>query len=182
MGFSLWGLKKALLLTTAWMLLIGGACAWFYGTFAFEPLSSAGRLFLYSLQYSLTTGLLFLVAAALLLKGHASSHKILSLLLFLSVFAFPLAGDGIVLCMNGGLDVSPAVIHTAPVLRKWCTHGRSSTYYHVAVASWRTGISVEELKVSSDEYQRIVPHRTQLKITTHADRLGFEWLETCSVP
>ncbi len=79
--------------------------------------------------------------------------------------------------MNRALDTAPGIEHASTITRAWSTRSKSSTYYHLAVASWRPGEQTVELNVSSTFYNGASVGRGIL-VTTHAGKLGWEWVDT----
>jgi hypothetical protein len=79
--------------------------------------------------------------------------------------------------VNRGLDASPAVDHPTRITRTWSTRRKNVTSYHMEVASWREGEQAVAIDIAPSFANQA---RTGLGIvvTTHAGKLGWEWIES----
>jgi hypothetical protein len=117
------------------------------------------------------------LVAARVLRGRSTSLAQIAIFAFVTLFLVPASTYGAVCWVNAALDTSPAVEHPVTVTRAWATRSKSSVYHHVEVASWRQGEATEELSVSPLLASEATKGR-RIVVTTHAGRLGWEWVET----
>lgn len=167
--------KKVASFATPFALLALGVAFMIMGLRWYPPLDQ-GTLFLDSLRFSLPLLVLFLWFAARMVKGRASSHKDLISIFFISLFAFPLAGFGSELFLNGWLDPATATAHTVRVFGKYTTRSKNGTNYHMVLDSWRAAGKTEELNIASSLHKLIVPGRTLITVVTKPGRFSFEWI------
>jgi hypothetical protein len=123
-----------------------------------------------------------LVVAALVvtLRGRSDSLRRIALLSFAALFAVPAGVYAGLVGANRGLDASPAVDHPTTVTQVWTSRGKNTTYFHVAVASWRPEERTVSLDVSQGFYSK-VKAGSRMVVTTHEGRLGWEWVDTFRV-
>jgi uncharacterized membrane protein YiaA len=79
-----------------------------------------------------------------------------------------------VLIANGALDQAPPRKIQSIVIRKYVTHGRRSTTYHVDVRSWRPGRTDEDLQVGSRTFSATAEGHG-VSIELHAGFVGVQW-------
>ncbi len=137
------------------------------------------------LQLFLRAGVVFFVAApvfayisAWLLSGTSTSHNAWGSLMVGALFLFPIGSVGIIGLLNGALDESDAVVHNANITEKYTSRSKNKTNYHVRCESWANPGDTESFRVSSSEYQGIVPHQSHMAVTTHEGWLGLEWMKS----
>ena len=109
------------------------------------------------------------------LAGFSNSFRRFLIVVGLLLVGLPLSGMGLVLGLNGMLDASPAVIHSATVLRRYTTRNKNSTSYHMELQSWRGGEPYIHLHVPFWLYQSR-PEGTQVQLSTQAGYFGWEWV------
>jgi len=172
---SSWKTKRFIAFAIPILLEVVAVAALIIGLVNYRPLDE-GRLILNTLTYSLPLLIIFLYAAVQLLKGRSSSHRELTVVLFLALFGFLLAGAGLGIFLNGYLDRSPAVEHETLIVGKYISKSDKSTSYHARVESWRKQGETESLRISHYEYDRVVPYKTEAAITTKAGKFNYEWL------
>ncbi|MBP7867136.1 MAG: hypothetical protein KA419_14460 [Acidobacteria bacterium] len=113
------------------------------------------------------------------LRGHAWSHLAFLPMALVSLLAFPLAGMGGSVFLNGYLDPSPPVKRHATVLNKSIRTNKSSRTYYVTFSDWRPGRS--ELTFSVSKYfHDSVKAGDPLDVITHPGYLGQEWVASIS--
>lgn len=78
------------------------------------------------------------------------------------------------LAANGALDHAPPQRVQSVVLRKYISHGRRSTTYHLDVRSWRSGRSEENLQVGSRTYSTLSEGQP-VSIEVHPGFVGVRW-------
>lgn len=88
---------------------------------------------------------------------------------------------GLVELMNGKFDSSPAVVHQAKVLEKHEERHKRTVSHMVSLASWRPGHNTEKMRVSENEYAKVVPGTTMMEVKTHAGFFGIEWIESQNI-
>ncbi len=106
------------------------------------------------------------LGAARVVRGRTTSLAKVVAFAATSLFVFPPGGYWAVCWANRALDTSPAVDHATTVTR---SHG-----YHFEVASWRPGHAPVELTQSLAVPVTI---GRRLVVTTHAGKLGWEWVD-----
>jgi hypothetical protein len=121
--------------------------------------------------------LLFAYLSARLLRGTSTSHYAWAALMLGAVLLFPAGSMGTVGLLNGALDDSPQVTHTAVIVEKYTTRSKNTTKYHVKCVSWRKpGGGTESFQINSADYNAVVENRSKMVVTTRAGALGVEWL------
>ncbi len=78
--------------------------------------------------------------------------------------------------INGYLDMSQAKQFDVPVVDKYITRDRSSTYYHVVVAPWRSQTPGVRFAVNRNAYNSVHPGKTRCAVTVKKGFLDFEWV------
>lgn len=170
-----WRTLRAVAFAVPIVLLLTGFVCTVWGLTSFEPLDS-GTLLLDSLKISLPVLVLSLWLALRLVRGRSGSHRELLVILCLSLVAFPLAGFGGEMVLNGWFDTSPPAAYQAMVVNKYMTRNKNSTSYYVRLSSWRKQSGTEKLGVSQSFYNRVTPNKTMVTAVTRKGFLGFEWL------
>jgi hypothetical protein len=170
-----WKMKRAIAFIVPILLEITGVALLVIGLSKYNPLDEF-KLILGTLKFSVPLLIIFLWLAVQLLKGRSSSHRELIIVIFLSLFAFVLAGAGSGIFLNGYLDQSQPVNHETLVVGKHISRSKNSTSYYVRVESWRKDGDKESLRVSRNEYDRVVPQKTELTVTTKPGKFKYEWL------
>jgi hypothetical protein len=120
---------------------------------------------------------IFAYLSAWLLSGTSTSHYAWGALMLGAVFLVPMGSIGTVGLLNGALDKSKMQVHTQLIVDKYTTRSKNTTHYHVKCASWREGGGTESFKVSSTDYNAVVPHRSHMVVATCPGALGIEWLD-----
>lgn len=173
-----WKRKLFSLYTLSGLVLLLGLTALIWGLSAYTPLDP-GKIFLYALQYSLGGFILFLLTACYTLRGNSGAHNHLLGLFLLGFMGFTLLGFGGTAFLNGHLDHSGPVPHSALVLDKYITKNKNGRDYHLVLESWREGRETEKKEVGEKLYEQITPHESRMEVVTRAGRLGFEWMVSC---
>ncbi|MCP4219202.1 MAG: hypothetical protein GY765_31495 [bacterium] len=172
---SNWKMKRLVAFVLPGLLLVSGLVTMILGLISFKPLDG-GRMFASSLLYGLPLFVVFVWFAIGLLKGRSSSHKELVAVFFIALFAFPLAGFGYKVFLNGKLDNEPATVHEARVVNKYYSRNKSSYTYYGVVESWRENVATEKIKISKHLFNKLDPGESVLTITTKPGKFNFEWL------
>jgi hypothetical protein len=175
-----WKIKRIVAFSIPILLCIVGVPTFFLGFFEYTPLDK-WELFLKTLKFSVPSFLFFLIMALKLIKGRSSSHRELIVVLVLALVAFPGAGMGLGTFLNGWLDQSGATSYVVPVLEKYTTSTKNGKNYHLVLKSWRSSRYSESLRVSSSEYMRVKPNRTEMKVVTKPGYYWFEWIVDAEV-
>lgn len=157
------------------LLAVTGVAALVLGLTKFLPLDSF-KLALQTLRYSLPILAVFTWISVSLLRGRSSSHRELLAVFFIALLAFPLAGAGLGIFLNGQLDRSQPVEHDMAFLEKHISQSGKSLSYRLVIESWRPGRTSEELSISYGAYNAIVSNDTRVKVVTRAGKFQYEWL------
>lgn len=162
----------------AWALLFGFLAISAYGFVMNDTYLLANidagiiRLFKYSL---LLFAALFLVFSALC-RDAGFYEDFLGFFYFSPVILF--LGMFFLLFVNASLDASevrPRVFTVGNKHIKWAYSSNRSAYV-VNLWSWDSDGRRLNLRVSGDEYWKIFPEQTKMKILTKSGRLGMEWI------
>jgi len=160
---------------TLWVLLaLFGAM--FFSLMGYPPVHESDLL-LRAAPVFLLGFPLFLLLAAILLRGTSRSHYSWLWLFCGGLLLFPAGSIGVISGLNAWLDRSDPVVHDARIIRKYTTRNKNSTSYHVECESWRDPANTESFKISSGEYTAVQEGRSHLHVTTHAGGLGIEWIQ-----
>ena len=95
-------------------------------------------------------------AVAILVTARVGTHLRTYIFLVLWVAAY---SAGAVIEANGLLDAAPPHVYSAQVLGKSITHGRRSTYYHLALSGWGGRRNGNSVAVSRSFYNSVEPRR-----------------------
>ena len=174
-GESGWKFRRILAFAIPALIGLIGINALVFGIIKFRPLDG-WQIAVASLQFSIPLLVISLWIAVMLIKGRSSSHRELIIILVISVFGFPLTGAGLGIFLNGWLDESDASSHTVVVVSKYVSESDKSTSYYAVLESWREERRTEKLRISSYEYRKVVPHTSEITVTTKPGRFGFEWV------
>ena len=175
-----WRAKRAAAFAAPIILIIVGFASMAMGLRWFPALDE-GALFLDSLSYSLPLLALSLWISVKLVKGRASSHKDLIGIILLFLTAFPVAGFGLEVFLNGWLDNAPPATHLGRVDNKYSTSSKNNTNYYVVLESWRKPRTTEKLQVDFSLYGKISSGRSWMNVETKPGRFGFEWIWSYSL-
>lgn len=145
------------------------------GLIGFKPLD-LGQVIVKSLGLSIPCLFIFLWLSLKLLKGRTSSHIEFLIAAAISLAAFPVAGAGGLIFLNGWLDKSQANSHKTLVVRKYISKSEDDITYYVVLKSWRAHRKTEKISVYHDIYSKIKPNKSEIVITTKPGRFGFEWV------
>jgi hypothetical protein len=151
-----------------------GLMTWSW-TSASYPVYDTGKLFLFSLRFSLPVLAVFLYVAFKTLAGNSRSHRDILWTGFLALAGFLLLGCGLAGLYNGGKDASSPAGHTALIVDKQIYTPKDSSTYWLTVRSWRPGNASEEIKTDRSTYKRAVRGESQAMVYTKPGKLGFEW-------
>lgn len=173
-GESNWKLRRVIAFAIPCLLYMIGITAFILGMMKFQPLD-IWTVVLDSLRIGIPALALFLWIAVMLLKGRSTSHREWIIVFAMALIAFPGAAAGCEILLNGYLDRSEASTHVVKVIGKYESRSDKGTSYHAVVESWRQRNS-EKLKISSHDYPRLTPNRSEIAVTTSPGEFGFEWL------
>jgi len=176
LGTHTWKANRILVFTIAGLSIVAGLGGIIWGLKAYPPLDGMD-MFLYSLQFSIAAFAVFSLLSVLLIRGRSSSHKEFLVALLMTLFGFPMAGFGGLIVLNGYLDTSDTTVHQALVDGRRISKSKNSTSHYVAVESWRSGVDIEEIKVTRHTYNQVIPGVTIMILGTRTGRYGFEWVE-----
>jgi hypothetical protein len=177
---SRWRTKRAIVFAIPGILYALGVPALVVGIIKYMPLDML-RMALDSLYYSLPLCFLMLAASFVLLKGRSRSHREFMIVAIIVLSGIPLAGAGARMFFNGFLDGSQPLTYNVEAVHKYVSRSDDSTSYHLLLSSWRLEGDTEKLSVSSDEYDRVIPGRTRIEVTTRAGRYGYEWVSSYDI-
>lgn len=152
-----------------------GVIALVFGVIQFKPLD-VGQVVLKSLTISIPLLVIFLWLALRLLRGGTSSHIEFLIAFIISLTAFPIAGAGGLIFLNGWLDKSEISEHKAEVVDKLVKHSEDDTTYYVLLKSWRAKRDIEKMRVSRSLYLQLTTDKSSMIVATKQGRFGFEWL------
>ena len=175
-----WKTRRLIAFLVPSFLILGGILSLIFGIINYPPLDK-GKLFLHSLKISLPLLILFIWISVKLLKGRSTSHRELMIVFLLALPAFPLGIFGGKVFLNGWMDQSTPEIHNVRVIRKFWTKSKNSKTYYIRMNSWRQGRGSEKISVSFREYNRIIPGRSDIAITTMDGKFGYEWIVGYSI-
>lgn len=112
------------------------------------------------------------------IRGRADSHRELSMVFAVSVFAFVIGGIAFGIFLNGMFDISKPASHTVRIIDKYEDKKgkKRATGHYVIVKSWRDRDS-EEIRVKRREYPKITPGKSKITVSTKPGLFGYEWIE-----
>ncbi|MFH0984843.1 MAG: hypothetical protein V1882_04840 [Candidatus Omnitrophota bacterium] len=142
------------------------------------PVFDAGKLFLFSLRFSLPALAIFLYFAVTTLAGNSRSHRDILTAGSFALAGFLLLGSALTGLYNGMNDTSAPVGHTMVIVDKRSHRSKHSRTYKMTVQSWRPGRAWQDLRTNRETYEKIVPRKQKAVIYTKPGKLGFEWLVT----
>jgi hypothetical protein len=120
---------------------------------------------------------MFLLLAAILLRGTSISHDRWFPLAFFGFFLIAIGTFGAMEAINALGDHHPFDNRIAIVTSKRSSSGKHGTNYHVSVAAWDRKNEHIEFSVNSHDYHRIVPHRSKMHLQIGRGRLGIPWIK-----
>lgn len=173
-----WKHRLTALYSLSGLALLLGLTAMPWGLSVYTPLDT-GRVFLFALQYSLPACALFLTLAFATLRGNSAAHGHFLGLTLLALAGFVILGLGTVSLLNGRLDTSEPVAHTALVVDKYYTKNKNDYTYYLSLQSWRPGHDTEKQAVNRRLYDRIEVGESRMEMVTRRGRFHFEWLVSC---
>ena len=178
--FPRWRLARGALLAVASVLAAAGFVLTIITAVSYPPLRSAE---LWRMSLSLSALLLpaFLFLSVWLLRGRSYSHRDLGFVAALSLFGVPMFLYGFEGVLNGSQDKQPPTDYAVEVVKKYTTHSRRSTTYHVHVASWRPDEETESLTVSRRLYGQVTPGQSRLSVLTGPGALKCEWVRSVAL-
>jgi hypothetical protein len=169
-----WRTKRVIAFASVGAIDLLGVASLAAGLSFYRPLD-AGPLVLTSLAFSIPALAVFLWIVTGLLRGRSGSHHEWIIAAAIGIGAFPLAGAGLSLVLNGWLDHGAPTPHIARVIDKYETRTKNGSSYHVLLESWRRN-DPEKISVSHATYERIEPIQTTFTVTTKPGALGREWI------
>ncbi len=175
-----WAFRRNIFYAIAIASCVFGFFLFLWTAERYQPLQM-GRLFMYSLRFSIPAAGFFIVAALRLLKGTSYSHRHLGPLILFSAVGFVVFGIGAVLFLNGHRDLSLPLAHITHAGQKWTSHSKSRTHYHISFPSWLNTGDAVQLKIPRTVYDQITPGRTRVRVHAKKGNLGFEWIESYQI-
>ena len=115
------------------------------------------------------------VVAFVTMRGKSDALRAFGFVFFGGLVAYPAIGAGLGSMLNATLDEGAAVVHVAPIARRYTTTSKNNTTYHVVLTSWRPDRDGIEVVVSRDTYMHA--EGASLRITTRPGRFGWEWID-----
>lgn len=174
-GNQAWKLKRIILFAVLGLLFILSMIFLIAGL-ATYPVLDAGKLFLFSLKYSIILWLVSCWISIKLLKGRASSHIEFLIAAGVFLFSYLLGAFGMTSYLNGKLDNSVPYEYQQLVIDKKIETSKNSKTYYAIVNSWREDRETEKIKVGKSHYDKINSGETLLLISTKPGAFGFEWI------
>lgn len=116
----------------------------------------------------------FTVAIVALMRGRSTAFRDVVLAAGLGLFSVPLGVNSLVTTVNGALDRSPPLQRPGVVVKRWYSSGKTTTYY-LQIRPDDGSRPHYQLSVASSLYHQ-VSQGSRITMTTHAGRLGYEWL------
>jgi hypothetical protein len=160
------------------ILTMAGLCmAWPVALVFLKRMPLDGSATLVGIGAGLGLWVLFAIALVRVVRGKSDSLRRAGLMGLPTLFLIPMATLSALVWANRELDTSPLVDHPTTITRTWSTRQKSTTYYHLDVASWRPGERVQSLNVSPAFYSRS-KLGSGIVVTTHAGKLGWEWVDS----
>ncbi len=140
------------------------------------PVFETNRLLQASLSYSLPAFGALALVMFFLLRGRASSHRELTIVLILLAFGSIMLGIGGLTYGNGAFDRSEPNVRQVLVLEKYSRKPKKSgRKYYVSVNSWRMPGVRESLEVSQQTHDLAVPNSSTGTVKTKPGKYGYEW-------
>jgi hypothetical protein len=150
-------------------------------TFMYPPIRTRELLVPTLMTWVMTTAV-FGILAGVLLRGTSTSHDLWAQLMWVGVFLAAAGSLGSVAGINGAGDATPPKKVTATVIDKRISRGRrNSKTYYAEIPAWDRPGDTLEFRVPFVDYNRIVPHQSQLVLIVREGRLGIAWLESTRV-
>jgi hypothetical protein len=135
------------------------------------------------LAVGLVAAAVYVVSVLRVLRRWGEPSTILTALVApIAIFVFSAAGFGaiatvVLTVVNARLDEAKPSVHRVTVLDKRRVGAGNGDYARITVPFWSDhGVSLD-LRLPTDQYDRIHPRRTQLVVTTRPGRLGWEWID-----
>lgn len=169
-----WQSRRIIAVVLPTVVELAAIGAFVFGWIKFWPLD-VWNMVLDSLKIGLPLLAFGIWLSVKLLKGSPTSHTALMIAIVFSLTAYPAAGAGFKILLNGLLDKSEPSTRRVMVIQKNSSKSDVTTYYYVQVASWH-GEGLEELKVSGSDFAKIEPKKSSMTITTKPGRFGYEWV------
>jgi hypothetical protein len=170
-----WKVRHTMVFVMAVLASFAGIFLAVLGDSEFHPLDT-GRVILASFKVSIPAVIILFWLIIMLLKDKLASYSEYISVYLLYFSAILIAGGGLFVCLNGGLDKSTAVPHKVPVVEKYISSGEHSKSYYAIVESWRDDRSKEKIEVDKYEYKKLVADSSELVISTKPGQFGFEWI------
>ena len=121
--------------------------------------------------------LVYVIALALLLRGHSYAMRMLLVGALMAMFGVPAVIGSTLLWLNQSQDPSAASGHEVVVRSKH--HYKSD--YSVKVDSWRDPRKQETVHLSSSIYKTL-DEGAHFQVRTHPGAFGWEWVERVTAP
>jgi hypothetical protein len=106
-------------------------------------------------------------------RGRPGLQSPISMMIVLTVCG-GLYGYGALVVADVQFDASPTTIVQVPVVGKFLTYGRHSTYYHLRLAPWGARTTENAVEVSHRAYDALGPGDMAC-VFQHQGALGLAW-------
>lgn len=145
------------------------------------PLDHWGLIFT-TLPYVALALAVFLAWGYWLVRGHSTSHVQFRALVAAGVLLFPPFAVALTYNLNWMLDASPPTERVVRVVETKVTRSKNKSTYYAAFEWPQDRARRIWLDVGPTNFGRIRPNGTDLKLTTRAGWLGFEYIEAFAIP
>jgi hypothetical protein len=175
---------KTLLLTMGYATLAAGGVVFCFSlTYGMlenarltYPVVESAQCWGYASQYFVPAILIAVIMGFGAIRGFATSSRIyINFVLSFCIGAVVLGYFG-TQYVNGKNDEATPTSFVQPVVHKYTTRGKSTTYYHLSLAPWRAGGSRFSFDVDYGTYEATISGKTRYTITTKPGALGLEWV------
>jgi hypothetical protein len=139
----------------------------------FRPLDT-GAVWIDSLKLAAAGLVLTLVVIVTRVHGTFGAARKVLVSVIPATLSLIFAAHALTLALNAQLDRSTPTSHVARVVDKY-TSGRARRTF-VTIASWRPPTYFDDLPVTREDFDQIVPKTTSVFVRTGAGRFGHEWL------
>ena len=161
------------------------------GIFTALPLMSAPdypELLMDSLKISIPALIVYMIVAFKMLRGRSNFRTQFFIILYFSLFAFPMATLGTKVEINRFLNAPDEGTYEVLVLSKFIREnplGSASNqpkdHYFITVESWKESGRIETVGVYKDDFELIEPKSTRVKITTKKVFLNFKSVRSVEI-
>lgn len=140
----------------------------------------------FSLKYSLPPLLIYLLWVIGLLRNKIIDIKEFIIVIFISVIIFPASGFVVIRICNETLDRTSSVSYQVRVIEKIYTgyflpKAPTQKVYMAVIPSWHQKEKQIRLIVHSEEFEKIIPGKTEIVIFSKKGYFGFEWIKSYKI-